>query len=288
MIWLGPERGYLSDWITQKWVATTGRLVKRWDYPWLAGPIGKTTGIGPRFFDEFAQEHFLNVSRPASVGLISDFSELAGPGFDPARISRQVRDFYERTGEYEIEAWSEWSGFCHPLGRLLALIFSRRLQQLNVPLSGLDTSRGVTSSIIQLASPKTGQVTHTAWLRTSVATGDVIYAGTYSLARIPGCETPCVKVVFPLPKGNAIVIMRPSSSDDGAFTITSSGSRFGDPGFYFTVQATQGKLHVRYVRSMRETIRVYEAGPRETRADHILTFGGMKFLELHYRLRRES
>lgn len=37
----------------------------------------------------------------------------------------------------------------------MAAIFSRRLQQLNVPLSGLDTSRGITNEVTQLIDPKT-------------------------------------------------------------------------------------------------------------------------------------
>ena len=37
---------------------------------------------------------------------------------------------------------------------------------------------------------------------------------------------------------------------------------------------------------MRETIRVYDAGADEARADHTLTLWGLVFLRLHYRLRR--
>ena len=57
-----------------------------------------------------------------------------------------------RTAAYELDSWAEWCGAFRPFGRLLALLFSRRLQQLNVPLTGLDTSRGVEASTFKEAT----------------------------------------------------------------------------------------------------------------------------------------
>ena len=56
-------------------------------------------------------------------------------------------------------------------------------------------------------------------------------------------------------------------------TIVSSGRRFGDPGFYFTVQDPEGTVRARYVRTMREKIRVYADGNGAVRADHTLAIG---------------
>ena len=50
MLWLGQKRGYLSDWLTQRWVQLTGRRVSLADVPWLAGPVGGTREIGIEFF----------------------------------------------------------------------------------------------------------------------------------------------------------------------------------------------------------------------------------------------
>jgi hypothetical protein len=183
-----------------------------------------------------------------------------------------------------MESWSEWCGIFKPLGRLLALIFSRRLQQLNVPLDPLDTSAGTTTEVLHLVD-QAGHVALTAWIRELPRTGNVLYAGSYSVCRVPGHANPCVHVVFPLPNGNAIVILRPSVEADGSVTVTSSGKQFGDPGFYFTVHG-QSRAWARYVRSMRESIRVYpgnESG--EVRGDHVLRIWGAVFLRLHYRLR---
>ena len=196
--------------------------------------------------------------------------------------------FYEQTSNYELDAWAQWCGAFRPFGSLLALLFSRRLQQLNVPLSGLDTSAGITSEVIQLVEPATEQVRYTAWVRQLLTTNNVLYAGSYSLCKVPNREGYCVKVVFPLPNGKAVVIMRPKVHSDGSFSVTSSGERFGDPGFYFTVHNRDLLFWVRHVRSLRESIRVYSTEHDLVRADHVLTIWGATFLRLHYKLRRRT
>jgi len=282
-VWLGERRGELSDWVTQCWVRATGRRVDLAAAPWLAGPVGAPRGIGSAFFDELAAARGLRVTRPATCGLVADLAVLAGPDFDPARVDPRVRDFYEHTAAYDLDAWAEWCGAFRPFGWALARLFSRRLQQLNVPLSALDTSRGLTSDVLQLTDA-TGAVRHTAWLRELRGSGDVVYAATYSVCRVPGYAGACVKVVFPLPNGNAVVLMRPTPSADGSLSIVSSGARFGEPGFYFTV-VSPTRAWARYVRTMRETIHVYSDG-EHVRADHTLTIWRTTFLRLHYRLRR--
>jgi hypothetical protein len=203
-------------------------------------------------------------------------------------VSKGVRHFYEHTAAYELDAWSEWCGAFKPFGWLLAVLFSRRLQQLNVPLSGLDTSRGLSNAVWHLVEPNTHETRYVVWVRHLVGSGMTVYAGSYGPSHVPGWPGPCLKVAFPLPNGNALVIMKPVVHEDGSLSLVSSGHRFGDPGFYFTVCHGNGRLSVRYVPTMRETIRVYESGRHEVRADHTLTIWGLVFLRLHYRLRREQ
>jgi hypothetical protein len=132
-------------------------------------------------------------------------------------------------------------------GGALAAVFSRRLQQLNVPLSPLDTRLGITSDVVELKE-RSGQVVYTAWVRDVLSTRRTRYAGSYSVCHVPGYPGPCVKVVFPLPNGSAMVIMCPESGPDGSFTVRSAGVRFGDPGFYFFVEKEPGRGWVRHVR----------------------------------------
>ena len=278
--------GALSDWTTQQWVKLTGRRVSLDTYPWLQGPIAGPSGVGPSFFHDLANAAGWTVRDSGSPrGLLSSLDHLAGPTFEPARVHPTVRAFYEQTSEFELDAWAEWCGAFRPFGWLLAALFSRRLQQLNVPLDPLDTSHGTSSEVVQLVDPRTGRVALTAWVRQLQRSGHVLYAGSYSTCQVPGHAGPCVKVVFPLPTGNGLVILRPSVDAEGALTVTSAGRRFGDPGFYFTVHRPGPKVWARYVRAMTEAIRVYPSGAREVRADHTMWFGGLVFLRLHYRLR---
>lgn len=285
MLWLGETRGYLTDWVTQRWVQLTGRRVALASAPWLAGPTGDPRGIGADFFATLARREGLLERQHADAGLIADFASLAAPDFHPGAVDAAVVGFYERTATFELDSWAEWCGVFRPFGRLLALLFSRRLQQLNVPLTGLDTSRGVTSEVVQIVDPATHEVRQTAWVRRLVGSGHVLYAGAYSLAAVPGRAGLCVKVVFPLPNGNAIVLMRPVAHEDGSLSVVSAGTRFGDPGFYFTVRAREGEVWARYVASLKESIRVYAAEGGAVRADHVLKLWGATFLRLHYRLR---
>jgi hypothetical protein len=121
-----------------------------------------------------------------------------------------------------------------------------------------------------------------------VHTGNILYAGCYSAVTIPGRTGSCVRVIFPLPNGNAMVLMRPELRANGSVAVVSSGERFGDPGFYFTVEAGPHRVWARYVRSLRESIHVYGAEPGTVRADHDLTLWGLTVLRLHYRLRHMS
>jgi hypothetical protein len=283
-----PGRGKLIDWTTQRWVQATGRRVDLADHPWLEGPVGDVDVIGTDFFRRLAgRRGFRVIESGRPRGLLDSFSALAGPQCRPAEVDPSVADFYEATSEYEFDVWSEWCGAFRPFGGLLASLFSRRLQQLNVPLSPLETKLGITSRVLQLVSDD-GQVRYSAWVRETVATGRVLYVGSYSSCRVPGFEGPCVKVAFPLPNGYALVIMKPESRADGSFVIRSEGSRFGDPGFYFFVEAGPGRGWARYVASMKESISVFRDHTSTLRADHVLQLGGRVFLRLHYRMHRRG
>lgn len=285
VIWLGERSGYLSDWVTQQWVRATGRRISLSSHRWLDGPVGNTKLIGRDFFAIYAREKGLDLVEEGPRGLIRSFSALAGSGNDPQDVAPEVKEFYEQTSEYELDAWAEWHGLFKPFGKALALIFSRRLQQLNLPLSALDSSQGMSSRVMQMWDRAKGELAQTAWVRELHATKHVLYAGTYSVCRVPGYDSPCVKVVFPLPNGNAIVLMKPTSQPDGSLVLSSAGRQFGDPGFYLVVHGTGGTAWARYVRAMTERISVYAVEGNSSRADHLLWFFGKEFLRLHYRMR---
>jgi hypothetical protein len=280
-------RGALVDRATQRWVRATGRRAALVDYPWLDGPVGDVDRIGMDFFARFAERRGWQVIETGTRGLLESFGVLRGATCEPARVAPQIVRFYQETSEYDFDVWSEWSGLFRPLGGALSSIFSKRLQQLNVPLSPLDTKLGMVSRVVRLVDGQ-GRSAGAAWVREAVATRQTVYAGNYSTCKVPGFAGECVRVAFPLPNGYALVVMKPESHPDGSFTLKSEGLRFGDPGFYFFVQSEPGQGWARYVASLKESIHVFEHGRGETRADHELRIWGARFLRLHYRMRRKS
>jgi hypothetical protein len=281
--WLGSRRGYLSDWVTQRWVQLSGRRVQLADHPWLEGPTGSPTGIGDDFYERLAEQLGLEVVQHEGQGLMPSLAVLSGPGIDPGAVDPRIVDFYQQTSRYRLDAWSHWCGAFRPFGWLLAIIFSRRLRQLNLPLSPLDTSKGFSSRVVALVDPGSGEVRHTGWIRELLASRQVVYVGDYSTCSIPGAPGRCVKVVFPLPNGSATVILRPEVLTDRSLRLHSSGRRFGDPGFYFIVR-DGADAWVRYLPTLRELIHVYVEN-EELQTDHVFWIWGIKYLQLHYRLR---
>jgi len=139
----------------------------------------------------------------------------------------------------------------------------------------------------RLYDPKTGETRHTVWFRVLKATGQVIYSGVYGTCRIPDGRT-CVKVVFPLPRGNATVIMAISVGERGDLDLVSSGEGFGSPGFYFLLRDKRGRHFSQYIRSFRERIHVYVDDEDVLRTDHTLTLWKRRVLQLHYKITRMS
>lgn len=279
-------RGRWVDRSTQAWVRATGRAVTWCEHPWLEGPVGDVDVIGTDFFQRWAERRGGRVEEGGGAcGLLDDFALLEGPGCRPSEVDPEVARFYEQTSEFDFDVWSRWCGPFRPFGALLAWVFSRRLQQLNVPLSPLDSRLGITSRVFRLLDQQ-GSALGAAWVRETVATGNALYVGGYSLCRVPGFDGTCVKVAFPLPNGYALVVMRPEVHADGSFTVLSEGERFGDPGFYFYVEAEPGRGWARYLGSLRESIHVFRDERGELRADHDLRLWGARFLALHYRMRR--
>ncbi len=248
--------------------------------------MGAPERIGPEFFDAFAVAHGLQIGDPGpGAGLMHSFDALGSDELDPDAVAPSVRRFYERTSEYRIDVWSQWSEPFRPFGWALAALFSRRLEQLNLPLSPPSTRVGMTNSITQLENPTTGQAEHTAWVRRNLLSGETVYAAAYSDTGLPGHRARFVKVVFPLPNGNATVVLRPTVLEDGSLLLRSSGQAFGDPGFYFLVRAPQGGAWVRYLSTLQEAIHVHTDRGAELRTDHHFYIWGRRFARLRYRLR---
>ena len=264
-------------------VRLTGRTIRKQDAPWLDCIMGNPGLIGSAIYQRIAEAHHLEVSAPPGVGLIPDFEVLRGPSCDPDKVHPRIRHFYEHAALYHLEVWSE----LYLAGRfflwLLVEFISRRMNQLNFPISSLEVAKGMTSEVLQLREPSTGRLVHTGWLRRFKSNGKVIYAGIYSTTRIPGEADTCVKVTFPC-RGSANVYLRPCSYSDGSFGLVSTGAAFGRSGFYRIVEAGKDTWKVRNFTTLHEIFRVYVDDEDVLRTDHTITFVGLTILRLHYKM----
>src|SRR6476659_3013364 len=90
-------------------VRLLGRTLDLADFPWLSGPVGLPGALGTQLYTQIAADENLEQRRSATAGLLADFASLHSDRFDSANVDRQIRDFYEKTAAYELEAWSDVS-----------------------------------------------------------------------------------------------------------------------------------------------------------------------------------
>ena len=148
-----------QDWITQQWVILFGNKIDLKEQKWLLGPFGRTNGIGLKFIDQLAkQEHLKIDTQNRNKGLIQSISELNLDKDEILKLSKHVINFYENTANYDLELKVKWNPFFKIFGILLRIIFSKRIQQLNVPIQSIKDSKELTNKIIHLIDPTTNEV----------------------------------------------------------------------------------------------------------------------------------
>lgn len=276
---LGPA----SDWITQQWVKITGRRRDLRSDVWLDGPVGAGL-IGDLWLDAYADSVGGETVRSEGGGLLPSMSLLNQPGFSADLLHPTVVDFYETTSNWRLEVWSRWSPWFRPLGVVLSALFARRLQQLNLPLDPLETSRGMTSDVIPVVA-KDGSLLGSAWQRTLRATGHTVFGGFYGVVALPATGHPAIRVVFPLPNGSVTVFLRPENHDAGALRLFSDGSSWGEAGAYLVVRGPGSAVWARRV-PLPERFEVYVDAEGVLRADHDLRFVKWPVIQMHYRIAR--
>jgi hypothetical protein len=271
------------EWFIELIVRVTGRRMQKNDAAWLECFLGKPGLIGTGIYERIAAESGLHIRAPKDAGLLASFAALRGPKFDPYAIRPEIRDFYEHAAQYQLEVWTEVSLTGRFFLWLLVEFISRRMDQLNFPISSLEVAKGMTSEVIQLFDPTSGTTVATGWLRRLKSSGSVIYAGIYSVVRLPGEDTPCIKVTFPC-RGSANVYLRPVAHADGSFGLDSSGSGFGRSGFYRIVDSGPDHWRVRNFTTLHELFHVYVDHEGVLRVDHTVSFIGLTIIRLHYKL----
>lgn len=255
---LAHGRQNFQDWFTQQWVILWGRKINPNEYLWLMGPFGEINGIGENFIYQLAQKEDLTVIRnTSSKGLLHSISNLHLQENEIKNLSQKVIDFYEKTADYKLQLNVKWNPIFKIFGYLINRLFSQRINQLNIPTENIQASENLSSEIIELISNENEKVKYIIWLRKIQLTGKVIYSGIYTTCTLPS-KTTCIKAIFPLPKGNATVIFKPTVGGRNELILESSGAKFGDAGFYFLLYDSKGICWSQYIKSFTDKLVVSE------------------------------
>lgn len=280
---LARPKQKFQDWFTQQWVIFRGRKIDPDTLQWLMGPFGNVDSTADEFINDVANREGLIIQRNVSTcGLIGSVEDLNLSKKELERLSEQIIDFYENTSQYNVQVKVKWTLFFKAFGKIVSILFSTRIKQLNVPVKNSTKSNEINSEIITLSASGNGELKYTIWYRTFKSTNEVLYSGVYTTCTLPNGKA-CIKAIFPLPNGNATVIMDPSVGSSGELKLDSSGKKFGDPGFYFLVQDTKGKYWSRYIRSFRDRLDVFVVDGR-LHARQTLTVWHLNALKFDYDL----
>jgi hypothetical protein len=279
------EKQSLQDWITQQWVILFGQKIDKSEQKWILGPFGELNGIGIKFIKQLAEKEHLTIDNQKNgKGLLQSIDQLNLSEIELDALSQNVIDFYQNTADYELKLKVKWNPLFQIFGILLRVIFSKRIEQLNVPIRSIKNSEGLTSEIIHLKDLKTNEIKRTIWLRAFKATGQVVYSGVYETCTMPSGKT-CIKAIFPLPNGNATVILTPRVGNNGELILESAGNRCGDSGFYFLLKDSKGQLWTKYIKSFKDRLVVRNENENVT-ATQTLTLWNLRVLQFEYKIQK--
>jgi len=275
-----------QDWITQQWVILFGKKIIASNNQWLLGPFGKTEGIGVKFITQLAKNEQLIIDKKqVNKGLLHSINLLNLPAKERNKLSKDVIDFYENTSNYNFDLKVKWNPVFKVFGILLKILFSNRIEQLNIPLSNSKESTTLKSEIIYLIDKKTKKVKRTIWLRTFQKSKQVVYSGIYETCKIPNGKS-CLKAIFPLPNGSATVILEPTVGPNGALILNSSGRKIGDSGFYFLLKDSKGNLWTKFISSFKDQLIVSSENEKIT-AIQTLTLWNLRVLQFKYNIEKQ-
>ena len=274
-----------QDWFTQQWVIICGRKINPSENTWLFGPFGEVSGIGEKFIHQLAQKEDLTIIRKSnSKGLLDSISSLYLSENEIKKLPKNVINFYEKTSEYKLQLNVKWNPIFKIFGYVVNRLFSQRINQLNIPTNNIQSSENLTSEIIELVAKNTNEVKYTIWLRKFQSTGKVIYSGIYTTCLLPSGIT-CVKAIFPLPKGNATVILKPSVGEKNELILDSSGNKFGDAGFYFLLNDSKGNCWSKYIKSFTDKLIVSDENEK-LKAKQTLKLWRLKVARFEYEMKK--
>lgn len=273
-----------QDRVTQTWVKYFGKKVTYENDAWIFGPTDnrmyRTISL------EETPDDISGYEISPSEGIINSIEDF---GLDPSELQRihpVILDFYTHTSAFSMDICFHWHRLFRPVAIVMKLLFSRRLQQLNIPVISSDKPLKTHSFIVRI-NDRQLEMSHNLWVRKFINAREVVFSGVYSVASTVK-KKHMIKVQFPLPNGNATVLLEKKVLEDGNLELSSRGLLFGDSGFYFFLKGKQG-YYAKYIKSMHEKLILTVQDDAHTiKGTHEFFFYRTRFLTIDYTLRKKD
>lgn len=242
--------------------------------------------VGINFIKQLAADRKGVFNRNTSgIGLMSSFDLLNCNQFDTTGIHPWVKDFYERTTDYELELQPKWNVFFKPLYWLFRKIIAEKVGNANLPFNQKETAEGIVTYIDTIDFNNDEIPDLRGWIRTYKKTGDVIYVGIYTTVKVD--HQSYVSVGFPFQEVNLTATLAPVSKKNGTLLLTTKHSSFKHAGDYLVSIDEQQQLSIFKLKWFHEEIKVFVKNERLL-TDHKFYFLFCNFLTLKYRLIRKQ
>lgn len=240
-------------------------------------PMSRITG-GGFIGRNFLIRRGLLDDKAAYSGLVDQMNSYDSQSFAAGRLSSIVRDFYENTGQYSMQADIQWAGWFRPLAAVYEFI-SRRVQQIHLGMR--KGWQPMTGSILPVSSEKDGRECVRAWQRLNEQ-GEAIFTALYSQHRYQ--DVMYMNIALPLPGANMTGILRPCNEGSSLIlTSASAPERKGDEGIY--LHSTWFTLQL----PLTETFLIKKGErPEQLTAHHQMWICGLQFLEIDYKIERKE
>jgi len=245
-------------------------------------PFSKIKGtllIGRRFFQKQGV-----IDQDVTVlptGMVDSMDLFSSTFFNPSAIHPLIRSFYENTIMYELDVVPHWHPLFYPFAKLYRKL-SRRIEQMNFPVSTSDMKVEVESTILPLKDHIDGRTNVRAWIRTEKSTKKAFYVAAYSTHTNNETGERYYNIFFPLPFGGMTSVLRITNFQDDGVRLTSlSHTKHAteQQGVYGRI----GSCHVRL--PINETIDVW-VEDNVIKACHHSWLFGFRCLTLNYEIRR--
>lgn len=268
----------LQDTFTQIWVARFGKKVSLDTDGWIFGP----TNI--EMYRNISLNNstviYNNCSIKPAQGIINHVALFNFTTYEANCINPLITEFYTNTVNFNMDIRFNWNKAFKPLAYLVKLLFSKRLQQMNIPIISSDKLLKTNSFIVKI-DENTDNIQN-FWVRKLLTANQVIFSGIYSVAST-NKKQHLVKVQFPLPNGNATIFLEKKVLKDGNLELSSKGLQFGDSGFYFFLKRNNN-YYAKYVKCMHEKLTLTVENQSKINGTHEFYFYGIKFLTIDYLL----